>query len=319
MVGALSGILVLLCPTLLRGQVVAREALSTFPANTEQLAYTNLAELRSLPNYPQIRPRLFTRQLRDFQDFLRSMGMDPEKDVDEVALGWRAGRLDTASLFGLAEGRFQLERAREFFAQNQLPRREHAGYELYAFGSGEDPADLFFTFLSSSTAAFGRLSDLKAMLDVRAGAEPSLDSNATFLGWEAELEGTAPQWGIASGKAAAGQAAPWLGAGGKSPVDPSAFLRPVQGVLYRIDWSGGFTAHASIVCDTAENASALAKLLALWRDSAQTREASPPAPPAAFLHQLDIRASGARLELSGSGPIEDLDRILRPFTSAPTP
>ncbi len=301
---------ILFFPSLLSGEAVAREALSNFPADTEQLVYSNLAELRTLPNYPRIRERLYTRQLSNFEDFLRSTGADPEKDVSEVALGWRGERLDAAGFFGLAEGRFDGERVRRFFAENQLPTREHAGFELYAFGSGEDSADLYFTFFSSSTAAFGRLSDLKAMIDVHTRAGPALDSKSTFVGWEAELEGSAPQWGIASGKAAARQAAPWLTTGGKASIDPAAFTRPVQTVLYRVTWDSGFSTHLTIVCESSESAAALVQLFTLWRSSQQAQAAGSPPAVADFLRQMDVETNGSRLEMNVSGPIEALDKIL---------
>ena len=300
-----------LLPVPLRGQGLVREALFTFPVDTQQLAYSNLATLRALPNYPQIRQRLFSRRLRDFQDFLRSVDTDPEKDVDEVMLGWRRGVVDTAGFFGLAEGRFQPERIRKFFAVLELPSREYLGLDLYAFGSGEDRPDLFFTFLSSSLAAFGRLRDLKAMLDVRSGTRVALDSNSDPVGWEAELEGAAPQWGIMTGKGAAKMAAEWLTGGGKLPVDPSVALGPIQKVLYRIDWESGFSARLSILCQNAESAAALARFLNLWRDSQSATASNPPPTTAASLRDLVVQVNGPRLELSASGPIEALDPMLR--------
>jgi hypothetical protein len=299
-------------PALLSAQGLGREVLVVFPADTQQLAYLNLAQLRSMPEYPQIRQRLLNRQLRDFQDFLRSAGTDPDKDVDEVALGWRGEALGGPGFFGRAEGRFDPERVHKFFVQQQLPVRQHAGLELYAFGSGEDPADVFFAFLNSSSAAFGRLRDLKEMLDVRAGSRPALDTNSAFVEWEAELEGSAPQWGVATGKAAANAAGPWLAAGGKVSADPGVMLGPVRAVLYRVDWGSGITAHVSIVCQNSETAAALSALLTAWRDSrpaAGTDQA--PAAVNAFLQGLEIQASGSRVELTASGPMEAVDQILR--------
>ncbi len=109
-----------------------------------------------------------------------------------MVLGWRGQVTDTVGFFGLAEGRFQPERANEFFARQQLPFRQYADLELYAFGSGEDRADLFFAFLSSPLAAFGRLNDLKALLDVRAGARNPASGLAAFL-QELKLETSGPR------------------------------------------------------------------------------------------------------------------------------
>lgn len=259
-------------PVALRAQGLGHDALSTFPADTQQIAYVNLAQLRSMPEYPQIRQRLLGRQLRDFQDFLRSAGTDPDKDMDEVALGWRGEALGGAGFFGRAEGRFDPERIHKFFVQQQLPTKQYAGLELYAIGAGEDPGDLFFAFLNSSSAAFGHLRDLKEILDVRAGMRPALDTNPALVEWEAELDGTLAQWGVATGRAAANAAGPWLTAGrsgAKASEDPQVIFGPVQAVLYRVDWGSGITAHVSIVCQNSETAAALSALLGAWRDSRQ--------------------------------------------------
>jgi len=297
-----------LLPARLSAQGVARDALASFPADTQQLAYLNLAQFRGMAEYPQIRSYLLTSQLRDFQEFLRSVGVDPEKDVDEVMLGWRGETSGGAGFYGRAEGRFDLDRVRDFFTRQGLPAREYQGQQLYAFGSGTSPADMFFVFLSPSSAAFGRLADLKDILDVRARAKPALDTNPKFVNWEAELEGTAPQWGASTGKAAANQVVPWIIAGRKLNVDPSTILSPVQAFLYRIDWAGGITANLSIVCQSAESANALATLLTLWRDSRPAE--TTPTSLALMLQNLQVHTNDTRVELTASGPIETFDQIL---------
>lgn len=297
----------LLFPAGLAAQQLARDAFSNLPDDTQQVAYTNLAQVRSLPAYPQMRQKLLTRQFRDFLDFLYSTGTDPDKDVEEVTLGWRGAPSDTANFFGLAAGRFDADKARQFFTQKNLPARQYGGVDLYAFGSGEEPADFFFGFLDSSLAVFGHLNDLAALVDAHSGARRALDSNSNMIAWEAELEGSAPQWGILNGKAAANLAAPWFMGGAKLPVDPSVVLAPVQAVLYRVDWGTGFSARISILCDSAASASVLAQLLALW--PAYQRGTGTSAAPA--LSGFDVSADGSRVELTASGPLEALDQVLK--------
>jgi hypothetical protein len=303
--------MVLAWPALLSGQELARDAMTSFPADTQQVACTKLAQLRSSPDYPQLRDHLLNRQLRYFQDFLRSMGIDSEKDVDDVILGWRGEAADTTSFFGMASGRFQPEKVRAYYAQSQLTLLSYAGSDLYAFGSGYDPGDLFFTFLDSSRAAFGRLPDLKALLDVRQAAASGLDSNTDFASWEAELEGTAPQWGVLNGKAAANLAAPWFSGGKKPSTDLSAFLAPVRAVLYRVEWDGGFSSHLTIVCQDAQSASALLTLVKLLQAVPQQSGADASAGVPSILPSMEARQDGSRVELSVSGPVEALDQILR--------
>ncbi len=312
----------LLFPALLRAQLLGRESLSSFPADTQQLAYTNLADLRGLPNYAQLRQRLLNRQMASFEDFLRSMGIKPEEDTDEVLLGWRGEATDASAFFGLAAGRFQPERAHDFFIRSGLTLREYEGQDLYAFGSGEDRADWFFAFPSSSLAIFGRLGDVKAVLDARAGRRPALDSVPQIVNWEAELEGSAPQWGLTTGRNAANLAVAWLGGGSqpatagqsaradKPQVNPAAFLGPIQAVLYHVTWSDSFTAQLSFVYPSEEAAEALVRMLKLWQESQQSSGSGRQATPAMF-SQFDLNTSGSRVELNVSGPMEGLDPLLR--------
>ena len=302
---ALLGAIVVVYPASLRAQIVARESLATFPADTVQLAYLNLAQFRTLPEYPQIRRRFLGRQLRDFQDFLRTMGTDPDRDVDEVVLGWRGEAEGLSGFFGMAEGNFQPDQIQQFFVRYKLPIREKAGLQLYAFGSGEDRDDLLFCFLSPTSALFGRREDLDALFDVRAGGRPALDSNSKMVNWEAELEGTASQWGITTGKAAANHAIGMLG-GGRLSVDPGSFFNLIQAVLYRVEWTGGVTTRATVICQNADAATTLAKLLALWRDSNPQASTS----VATFLQGLEVDANGPRIELSASGPIGVIDQMM---------
>jgi hypothetical protein len=303
--------IVLTFPGLLCAQQAARAGLGSFPADTQQVAYSNFAQLRSSPDYPQIRQHVLQQQLLGFQEFLRSLGVDLEKDVDEVILGWRGESLSGPGSYGLAAGRFDSDKIREVFTRTRLPVQSYAGSDLLAFGSGADPADTFFTFLDSSLAAFGRLHDLKALLDVRQGSADALETNQTLRGYEAELEDTAPQWGILTGKAAANVAVPWLSGGKKSTLDMTVFMEPVQAVLYRVDWDGGFTVHISVVCKTPESAAGLYKLLNILKSAPVLSAAGGAAGSAPLLQNLDARQDGSRLELSASGPADALDQILR--------
>lgn len=296
---------------LLCAQQAASEGFSSFPADTQQVAYSNFAQLRSSPDYPQIREHVLNQQFRGFQEFLRYEGVDPEKDVDEVMLGWNAESLSGPGSFGVAAGRFKLDKLRDSFLQAGLPVQSYSGFDLLTFGSGTDRADTFFTFLDSSLAAFGPLHDLKAILDVREGSLPALEVNQSFQNYEAELEGSSPQWGILTGKAAANLVVPWLSGGKKATVDLTAFLEPVQAVLYQVDWGGGFTAHIIVVCKTPSSAAGLLQLLNVLKGVPVLSASGGTPGPATLLQDVDARQNGSRLELSTSGPPDALDQVLK--------
>jgi len=312
--GALLAILAfagtILFPALLGDDQLPQEALNTFPADTLQVAFTSLSELRSSSAYPQIRDRIINRQLRAFQDFLRPMGIDLDKDVDEVMVGWRGEMAGPTGYMGLAAGRFQPDLIGKYFDRTNLPVRQYDGANLYAFGSGGDPEDLFFTFINGSTAIFGRLTDVKAMLDARQGSANALNSNSDFVGWEGELEGTAPQWGILNGKSASNLAATWLAGSGRKDVDFSSMSHSVRALLYRVQWDSGFSAHLVMVCDSAASATGFSTLLTMLQNVAQQAPTSVGAGLPPILQNLQTHRDGQRLEMDVSGPPEALDQIL---------
>ncbi len=309
--GMAACVMFFLTPSLLQAQQLAREALSTFPSDTQQIVYTNLAQLRSTPSFSQIRQQILDRQLRYFQDFLRPMGIAPDQDVDEVVLGWRGQGTGAAGFYGLASGRLHSDLIQQYFARTGLPTRQYSGHDLYVFGSANDRNDIFFTFLDSGTAAFGRLQDLKAMLDVKMGSRNALDSNANFVNWEGELEGLAPQWGILDEKAAANFAAPWFTGGKDTQLDLSVVMRPVRAVLYQVQWGSGFSAQLNILCQDSQSATAISGLLKLVQNgSLQSATENAPSVPS-VLQSAEIRSNGSRVELDVTGPADALSQVIR--------
>ncbi|MGH9353757.1 MAG: hypothetical protein ACRD2G_16615 [Terriglobia bacterium] len=312
----------LFCPAFARSQEVARQALSAFPPDTQQVAYVNLAELRSLPNYRQLRGILFNRQMIYFEQFLRSIGADPEKDVDEAVVGWRGAPTKSSPLFGLAAGRFNVVEAQNSIAQESLPAAQYQGFTLDAFGAGHSSQDLFFTFFNEGLAGFGRLTDLKALIDGYLGRRPTLNSNPDFVKWEGNLDGSAPEWGITTGKAALNVAVPWLagvpGLSGPSGLSDRAgqkgglesVIGPVKAVLYQANWGANFSAEISIICENAQSAQTLAELLSVWRDSSALT-GKRPADVNNFIQGLEINASGNEVTLDGQGPPAAVAQLLQ--------
>jgi hypothetical protein len=299
----------------LYAQYAGQDALASFPADTQQMAYTNLATLRTVPQYPLIEAHLMSPQLRNLENLLKSAGIDPDTQVNELVLGWRGEAQDTTRFFGLAEGDFDPNQIHQYFVNNRMMVQRYAGYDLYAFGSGSARTDMFFSFVDSSRAIFGRLADIKALIEVRNASRPALNSNSDFRRWEGDLDGVAPQWGISTGPAAANQAIPWLTQGKKIQIDPSALFGSVRAVLYRVDWGSQIMAHLSIICRNAEAANGFNQLLSLLRSAqpAVSKNVSPAL--SQILQNMNVQVDGSKLSLDSSASISDLAQLLNAPTS----
>ncbi|HKT13274.1 MAG TPA: hypothetical protein VJW77_15745 [Terriglobia bacterium] len=299
----------------LYAQYAGQDALASFPVDTQQMAYTNLATLRAVPQYPMIEAHLMSPQLRNLENLLKSAGIDPDTQVNELVLGWRGQVQDSTRFFGLAEGSFDPDQVHQYFVNNKMMVQRYSGFDLYAFGSGSARTDMFFSFIDSSRAIFGRLDDIKALIDVRNASRTALNSKSDFRQWEGDLDGVAPQWGISTGSAAANQAIPWLTQGKNIQVDPSALFGAVKAVLYRVDWGSQIMAHLSIICQNAQAANGFNQLLTLLRSApaAVTKSVSPAL--AQILQNMNVNVDGSKLNLDASASISDLAQLLNAPTS----
>lgn len=173
------------------------DVLYLLPAETGQLVYIDLREARRSPHYPQLKTQLLPRRFQHFANFLRSMGTNLEEEIEWLA--WVFVPPDGTEgerLLGLAEGNFAPERVEQFFLKQKLPIDVYRGQTLFPFGSGVGPQDLFFSFLDSSTAAFGTRASLALLLETRYGAHDNLLRNETLLAQLDEVNGRTPVWAV---------------------------------------------------------------------------------------------------------------------------
>src|SRR5256712_11127892 len=156
-------------------------------------------------------------RFKQFEQFLTAAGIDPNSQVEEIA--WAtvgAAPADAAQIapangadaaaqqnapapgseqvVGVALGSFRPETAEIYFNAQKLPVVKVRNFSLYAFGGGSGPADLFFFFLDSNTAAFGQRRQLERLLAVRAGEEQSLLSDSRMLPLINEANGSGVVW-----------------------------------------------------------------------------------------------------------------------------
>ena len=176
---------------------LSSDVIGMFPQNIGEFAYANLKEARSLSWFPQLKQQMLPARFKQFEQFLTSAGIDPNSQVEEVAWatvgappppaaqnapanGANGAKQPAApgpgseQILGVALGSFRPETAEAYFTAQKLPVVKVRNFSLYAFGGGSGPADLFFFFLDSNTAAFGQRQQLERLLSIRAGEEQGL-------------------------------------------------------------------------------------------------------------------------------------------------
>ena len=179
-----------------RAEGLRSDVLFLVPKESSEVAFLDVRTLQASPHYALLKQRFLPARFLHFERFLRSFGVDADKDLDWVA--WSIvppGPEQPREIFlGFAQGRFDPEKVQEHYAKQKLPMDSYRGLTLFPFGSGVSEQDLLFTFLDSSTLAFGTRASLELMLETRYGSHGNLGENQALFGRVSEVNGHAPVW-----------------------------------------------------------------------------------------------------------------------------
>jgi len=334
--------------TVLAGSAITRARASTlssdiigmFPQNIGEFAYANLKEARSLSWFPQLKQQMLPARFKQFEQFLTSAGIDPNSQVEEVAWatvgappppaaqnappnGANGAKQPAApgpgseQILGVALGSFRPEAAEAYFTAQKLAVVKVRNFSLYAFGGGSGPADLFFFFLDSNTAAFGQRQQLERLLAIRAGEEPGLLTESTMLPLINEANGSGVVWAVlnsAYAQLAMQQLAPEAG---QFPQAQQLVSR-LRALSIQIIAGSGVQARFQSVCASPDDANTFAALLqaGLLYKRYQVGNSNPDL--ASLLDSTSITPAGDRLNVRLTLTDDQMLSLIRRNTFAVT-
>ncbi len=315
-----------LLPSAARAGTLGTDIIALFPKDIGEFAYADLKQARQFKWFPQLKEQMLPSRFRQFEQFLAAAGVDPNRQVEELA--WALIPTSAKSsqgngsavptgeqIVGVALGQFSPASAEEFFKAQKLPTSKVHGYTLYAFGSGVGPNDLFFFFLDSNTAAFGHRQSLEKLVEVRFGAEEGLLRNDQFFPLINEANGRGVVWAVlnpAYTRLAMQQLVP------EASQFPQAtqLVGKLQALVINIDAGSTLDARFQAICSTPEEANTLAALLQAGLLYRRYQESQTNPDLAKLLDDARITPRGDRLELRVSLTEEQMSALIRRNTFA---
>ncbi|MFZ0923024.1 MAG: hypothetical protein WA020_08165, partial [Candidatus Acidiferrales bacterium] len=70
-----------------RGNTLGTDIIGMFPKDMSEFAYADMKAARQLPWFSQLQQQMLPANFRQFEQFLRSAGIDPDTQIDELAWG----------------------------------------------------------------------------------------------------------------------------------------------------------------------------------------------------------------------------------------
>jgi hypothetical protein len=117
-----------------------------------------------------LKNRVLPENLKAFETTLRSMGVNPDTDVEQLTFVSYRGAKGTIRNFGIANGQFDSKKVVLRLKKKEKSTKYHDS-DLWSTDGG-----FLMTFLDDNTILFGETNSVKDGLDVRNGDQPGISS-----------------------------------------------------------------------------------------------------------------------------------------------
>ena len=341
-----------LAPPPARAGSLTTSVIGMFPKDVGQFVYADLKTARRYSWFAQFKDQVVPSRFRQFEKFLAAAGIDPDTQVDELA--WAAvmssapiveakappkdepAKSDAKNppakdanasepkaqpaqsgeqVVGIALGNFSPSAAENYFTQQKLPTVKVRGFNLFGFGTGSGPSDLFFFFIDSNTAAFGHRQLLEKLIEVRFGAEESLLRNDRIFPLIDEVNGHGVVWAAMDESYTRLGVSQLLPEAAQFPDAGKLFAR-VKAMTMEVAAEHGIDAKINAVCGSVDDANTLAQLLQAGLLYRRYQEAQTNPDLAKAIDSSTVGARGDRLQMGFTLTDDLLIALLRRNTFA---
>jgi len=256
--------------SIVRADSLDKKVIALFPSHVSEFGYANLAEAREQPWFGQFQQQALPSTVIAFEQFVASVGIQPNSQVEEVAwaLTSNATRSPSAEgteraggeTVGVLLGEFDIDAARSTLEARKVATVDLDSYTLYRCGIGPECGNIFFVMLDSNTMAFGQLGALTQLIQVKSGSQESLLANEAMARQIEQVNGDGTFWDVFDAGGAIRimqKAAP----GAWKFTQSREVFRNVKWLAIRAESSNATEVHLEITCASPSDSLFLSQIL----------------------------------------------------------
>src|ERR1700757_4782649 len=154
---------------------LSSNARTVVPSAVQQIISVDYRDLRDSPTARALKDRVMPDSIKQFENALRGVGIDPDRDAEQLTFVSYRNAKGILRSIGIAQGPFK---QKEFLAKAKAKKIKPQKYllaDIYPMGS-----EMQMVFLDPTTILFGDSSAIRGALDVRDNGAESLASNNTI-------------------------------------------------------------------------------------------------------------------------------------------
>ena len=229
-------------------------ARSCVPADLLQLITVDYRALKDSPTAMALKQQLMPDNIKQFEQALKRIGLDPEKDVDTLTFAsFRTGKQGVKTV-GVAAGPFDMKTVLKKMKLQKYVPKKYDNADIYPMDGG-----FVMSFLDDSTLLFGDATAIRVALDTRDGQVMGLDTNGNMADMMTDVD-SAPVWSILDQQGTQNMMRSAMGDASKI-ADYESVKKRILGSRYAMNFSSGVNFDLTVLTDDSVTAGTVASLV----------------------------------------------------------
>jgi hypothetical protein len=229
-------------------------ARSCVPADLLQLISVDYRALKDSPTAMALKQQLMPDNIKEFEGALKSIGLDPEKDVDTLTFAsFHSGKQGVKTV-GMASGPFNMKAILKKMKLQKYVPKKYGNSDIYPMNGG-----FVMSFLDDSTLLFGDSTAIRVGLDTRDGQVMGLDTNGNMADMMTDVD-SAPVWSILDQQGTQNMMRSALGDASKV-ADYETVKKRILGSRYTMNFNNGVNFDLTVVTADSVTAGTMSSLV----------------------------------------------------------
>ena len=224
------------------------------PGDLLQLISVDYRALKDSSTAMALKQQMMPDNIKQFEAALKTIGLDPDKDVDTLTFAsFHAGKQGVKTV-GVAAGPFNMKAVLKKMKLQKFVPKKYANSDIYPMDGG-----FVMSFLDDSTLLFGDSTSIRVALDTRNGTVLGLDTNGTMADMMSNVD-SAPVWSILDQQGTQNAMHSAMGEASKV-ADYDTIKKRLLGSRYTMSFSSGVNFDLTVVTSDIVSAGTLASLV----------------------------------------------------------
>jgi hypothetical protein len=246
-------IALIVVPVLSFASSLASATRAVIPAEVQQLINVDYRSMEDSTSGQALKARVLPEQLKKFETALKGVGIDPDKDVEQLTFA--SFRVKSGlQVVGIAQGEFANSKVMTRLKTKKIKPVKYRESALYPLDGG-----LSMTLLDNYNMLFGDSAALKSALDVRDGMGSSLNSNSQITDLISSVDSDAI-WSVLDEKGTQEMMKSALGEA-SNLGDYNVIKDRIKASAYKMDFGNGVKFDLKVNTSDSFTASTLSSLL----------------------------------------------------------